>query len=97
MICPRPENVPLLGFGMRHIVTGSQGLSLTALQETRVTAMKTKKKKKKSYRESGSCIIFIALLYVTSAPWGAPVRLKRDLAKVSLFRHQIRPGHQSSS
>lgn len=68
MICPRPENVPLLGFGMRHIVTGSQGLSLTALQGDQ-GCYEDQKKKKKSYRESGSCIIFIALLYVTSAPW----------------------------
>lgn len=67
MTCPRPENVPLLGFGMRYIVTASQGLSLTALQGDQ--GCYEDKKKKRNYRESGSCIIFIALLYVTSALW----------------------------
>lgn len=58
MICPRPENVPLLGFGMRHIVTGSQGLSLTALQGDQ-GCYEDQKKKKKRVTESQAAVLFL--------------------------------------
>ena len=56
MTCPRPENVPLLGFGMRYIVTASQGLSLTALQGDQGCY---EDKKKKGITESQAAVLFL--------------------------------------